>query len=118
MSEYESAALALAQAQLVLAQTRVGVMQAQVWVAAIVGVVQSSVLTWGLWMMRGAGQQRDAQLAQQAEQFAELVRRGDRQAEQHAQAFVQLGQTLDRQSQALEQQGQVLAELLRQRHER
>ena len=45
---------------------------------AQVGVVQCRLLTWGLWLMRGAGRQRDAQLAQQAEQFAALIRRSDR----------------------------------------
>lgn len=95
MSEYETATLALAQAQLALAQTRVGIMQsqvivaqAQVWVAALVGLVQCSLIGWGLWMMRGASKQRDVQLAQQAEQFAEI-------------------------GQALRQQGRALEELLR-----
>lgn len=88
MSEYEIASLALA-------ETRVGIMQTQIWVAALVGLVQCSLIAWGLWMMRGAGQQRDVQLTQQADQFATI------------------GQALERQGQALERQGRVLEELLR-----
>ena len=76
MTEYETASLALTQGQL--------------WVSGIVGLVQCALITWGLWMMHSSAKQRDSQLQQQAEHFAELVRRGDQQ-----------GRALERQTEAL-----------------
>ena len=69
------------------------------WAQVAIAVGQLALITWGLWMMRDGATQRDAQLKQQAEQFAELVRRGDRQAEE--------------QSRVLGQQTEALAAVLR-----
>lgn len=67
---------------------------APVWVCVGVGLVPCLRIAWG-WVGDAGGQQQDEQLAQQAEQFAELVRRSDRQADQQGQVFAQTGQALD-----------------------
>ena len=61
---------------------------AQVWVSAIVGGTQCGLIGWGLWQMRTASLERNRQLDQ-------------------------VDQRLNQQGEALEQKGQVLAELLR-----
>ncbi len=76
MTEYETATLAISQAQL-------GISQAQVWVSAGVGVVQCGLIGWGLWRVGKASDDRNRQLDQQAETLA------------------QVGQTLGRQNEVL-----------------
>ena len=88
MTEYETAALAIS--------------QAQVWAAlgqvAIRGIGLGAIL-WGLAQMQRAGQRRDREIDVMVETLRES---GQRQAETSAQV-----------GQALERQGQALAELLR-----
>ena len=88
MTEYETAALAIS--------------QAQVWVAlgqvAISGIGLGAIL-WGLAQMQRAGRRRDREI----DVMAETLREGSRR---QAETSAQLGQ-------ALERQGQALAELLR-----
>ena len=88
MTEYETAALAI--------------LQAQVWAAlgqvAIGGIVLGAIL-WGLAQMQRAGRRRDREIDVMAETLRES---GQWQAETSAQT-----------GQALERQGQALGELLR-----
>ncbi len=109
MTEYEIAALALAESRVGIMQGQLAVAQAQVWVTAGLGLLQCLLIAGGLWLMWGGSKQRDQQLAQQAGQFAELIRRGERQGK----ALERQGEALERQGEALERQGEVLAELLR-----
>lgn len=98
MTEYEVASLALA-------ETRVGIMQTQVWVAALVGLLQCSLIAGGLWLMRKAAPARDHQHQEAQDRHAETMRALDQQAtasrEQHA-------ATLE----ALRQQGEALRTLI------
>ena len=61
---------------------------AQVWMTGAVGLIQSGLIGWGLWLMQQASSQRNRQL------------------DQH-------GQALDQQSQALRDIGHGIQELLR-----
>ena len=83
MTEYETAALAIS--------------QAQVWVAlgqvAISGIGLGAIL-WGLAQMQRAGRRRDREVDVMAETLRESTR-------QQAETSAQIGQALERQSQAL-----------------
>ena len=80
MTEYEAASLALQQAAL-------AAQQAAVWVAAFVGAAQCSLIGIGLYIMRQASKQRDAQhrenMAQHRETMASLQAQREAQSEQH-----------------------------------
>ena len=54
MTEYEAASLAIQKASL-------AAQQASVWVAALVGAAQCSLIAYGLYFMRQAARHRDAQ---------------------------------------------------------
>ena len=73
MTEYEAASLALQQAAL-------AAQQASVWVAAIVGAAQCSLIGYGLYIMRRAAIHRDAQ---HRETMAALKGRHEAQNAQH-----------------------------------
>ena len=67
MTEYEAASLALQQdtvalqqSTLALQQASLAVQRASVWVAAVVGAAQCSLIGYGLYIMRRAAIQRDA----------------------------------------------------------
>ena len=60
MTEYEAASLALQQAALAAQQAALAAQQASVWVAAIVGAAQCSLIGYGLYIMRRAAIHRDA----------------------------------------------------------
>ena len=60
MTEYEAASLALQKSALTLQQAALAAQQASVWVAAIVGAAQCSLIGYGLYIMRRAAIQRDA----------------------------------------------------------
>ncbi len=87
MTEYESASLAL---QL-----------AAIWVAAIVGAAQCSLIGIGLYIMRQASKQRDAQhrenMAQHRETMASLQAQREAQSEQHRETM----KTLEGQNNAM-----------------
>ena len=72
MTEYEAASLAVQQAAL-------AARQAAIWVAAAVGAAQCSLIGIGLYIMRRAATQRDAQhretMAQHRETMASLESR-------------------------------------------
>ena len=95
MTEYETAALAISQAQVTAQYISAAL-------ATLIGAGQIGLIGYGLHRMRVASEQRDRQLdAMEARQEAQ------------GQVLAGIGQALERQGQALEQQGQVLAELLR-----
>ena len=92
MTEYEAASLALQQAAL-------AAQQASVWVAAIVGAAQCSLIGYGLYIMRRAAIHRDAQ---HRETMAALNGRQEAQSHQHRETM-----------KALEGQQTALIELIR-----
>ena len=92
MAEYEAASLALQQAAL-------AAQQASVWVAAIVGAAQCSLIGYGLYIMRQAAIHRDAQ---HRETMAALNGRHESQNAQHRETM-----------KALEGQQTALIELIR-----
>ena len=68
MTEFETATLAIQQAALKLQEATLAIQkaslaaqQASVWVAAIVGAAQCSLIAYGLYFMRQAARHRDAQ---------------------------------------------------------
>ncbi len=67
MTEYEAASLALQQAAL-------AAQQAAVWVAALVGAAQCSLIGYGLYIMRQAARQRDAQHRENMAQHRETMK--------------------------------------------
>ena len=67
MTEYETASLALQEAAL-------AAQQAAVWVAAIVGAAQCSLIAYGLYIMRRAAIQRDAQHRENMAQHQETMK--------------------------------------------
>ena len=82
MTEFETATLAIQQAALKLQEATLVAQQASVWVAALVGAAQCSLIAYGLYFMRQAARHRDAQhretmtaLAGQSEALKELIRR-------------------------------------------
>ena len=75
MTEYETASLAI---QHVGLETN----QLSVWVAAVVGLVQSGMIAWGLWLVKKAASHRDDMheetmlaLQQQGEALRTLIER-------------------------------------------
>lgn len=66
-----------------------------VWAQVVVGLLQTGLIGWGLYMMQQASNQRNRQL------------------DQHGQALDQQGQALTDIGQALRDQGLALQELLR-----
>ena len=67
MTEYEAASLALQQSAL-------AAQQAAVWVAALVGAAQCSLIGYGLYIMRQASRQRDAQHRENMAQHRETMK--------------------------------------------
>ncbi len=92
MTEYEAASLVL--------------QQAAIWVAALVGAAQCSLIGVGLYIMRRAAIQRDAMhrenMAQHRETMAALQSQREAQSEQHRETM-----------KALEGQNNALRELIR-----
>ncbi len=99
MTEYEAASLALQQAALAAQQAALAAQQASVWVAAIVGAAQCSLIGYGLYIMRRAAIHRDAQ---HRETMAALNGRQEAQSHQHRETM-----------KALEGQQTALIELIR-----
>ena len=106
MTEYEAASLALQQASLALQNVSLSAQQASVWVAAIVGFAQCSLIGYGLYVMRQAAKQRDAQhrenMAQHRETMTALKGQHEVQKDQHRETM-----------KALEGQNNALLELIR-----
>ena len=106
MTEYEATSLALQQAAL-------AAQQASVWVAAIVGAAQCSLIGYGLYIMRQASKQRDAQhqenMAQHRETMEALRGQHAAQNDQHREAMAQHRETMA----TLNDQHEALRELIR-----
>ena len=87
------------------------------WAQVGIGIGQLILISWGLWQMKMASEERNRQL--------DIMEAGQReQSRAQSEALGKIGQALDRrgeamtkaftqQGQALERQGEVLAELLR-----
>ena len=80
MTEYETASLIVQQASLslqkdslALQQASLTVQQASVWVSATVGAAQCSLIAFGLYIMRRAAVQRDAQHQENMAQHRETM---------------------------------------------
>ncbi|MCY4384798.1 MAG: hypothetical protein OXE44_16815 [Nitrospinae bacterium] len=113
MTEYEAASLALQKSALALQQASLAAQQASVWVAAFVGAAQCSLIGIGLYIMRQASKQRDAQhqenMAQHRETMKALETQREAQSEQHRETM----KALEGQHKALENQSEALRELIR-----
>ena len=96
MTEYEAASLAL--------------QQAAVWVAAVVGAAQCSLIGYGLYIMRRAAIQRDA-LHQ--ETMATLNTQHETNKDQHRETMATLESRHRETMKALEGQQSALMELIR-----
>ena len=110
MTEYEAASLALQHAAL-------AAQQASVWVAAVVGAAQCSLIGYGLYIMRRAAIHRDA-LHQ--ESMTALRGQQEAQSHQHRETMKALDSrhreamaALNGQSEALNSQSEALRELIR-----
>ena len=106
MTEYEAASLVL--------------QQAAVWVAALVGAAQCSLIGVGLYIMRQASKQRDAQhrenMAQHRETMAAINAQREAQKEQHQETMAAHQETmkvLEGQNKALDNQQTAMMELIR-----
>ena len=113
MTEYEAASLVLQQAAL-------AAQQAAVWVAALVGAAQCSLIGVGLYIMRQASKQRDAQhrenMAQHRETMAAINAQREAQKEQHQETMAAHQETmkvLEGQNKALDNQQMAMMELIR-----
>ena len=113
MTEYEAASLALQEAAL-------AAQQAAVWVAALVGAAQCSLIGVGLYIMRQASRQRDAQhrenMAQHRETMAAINAQREAQKEQHQETMAAHQETmkvLEGQNKALDNQQTAMMELIR-----
>ena len=124
MTEYEAASLALQQSALALQQASLAAQQASVWVAAIVGAAQCSLIGYGLYIMRQAAHHRDAlhqeTMTQHRETMAVLKGQHEAQNDQHRETMAQhRGNMAALESQhqetmkALEGQQSALMELIR-----
>ena len=95
MTEYEAASLVLQQAAL-------AAQQAAVWVAALVGAAQCSLIGVGLYIMRQASKQRDAQhrenIAQHRETMAAINAQREAHSEQHQENMEALRELIRRTS--------------------
>ena len=106
MTEYEAASLVLQQAAL-------AAQQAAVWVAALVGAAQCSLIGVGLYIMRQASKQRDAQ---HRETMAAINAQREAQKEQHQETMAAHQETmkvLEGQNKALDNQQTAMMELIR-----
>ena len=99
MTEYETANLALQQSALAL-------QLAAIWVAALVGAAQCSLIGVGLYIMRQASKQRDAM---HQETMEALKAQREAQSEQHRETM----KALEGQNKALENQREAMMELIR-----
>ena len=103
MTEYEAASLTL---QL-----------AAIWVAAIVGAAQCSLIGIGLYIMRQASKQRDAQhrenMALHRETMASLQTQREAQSEQHKETMKVMERRHQETMKALEGQNNAMMELIR-----
>ena len=88
MTEYEAASLVLQQAAL-------AAQQAAVWVAALVGAAQCSLIGVGLYIMRQASKQRDAQ---HRETMAAINVQREAHSEQHQENMEALRELIRRTS--------------------
>ena len=106
MTEYETASLAISQAQLAIMQAQVSAQNISTIVTAAVsaaiGLGQIGLIGYGLRRMRIASEQRDRQLDQQGEVLA-------RQSE----VLAQQSEVLAQQNEVLAQQSEALAAVLR-----
>ncbi len=102
MTEYEAASLAMQQDMLALQQASLSVQQAAVWVAALVGAAQCSLIGVGLYIMRRAAIQRDAQhrenMAQHRETMAAINAQREAHSEQHRENMEALRELIRRTS--------------------
>ncbi len=102
MTEYEAASLAVQQDILALQQASLAVQQASVWVAALVGAAQCSLIGVGLYIMRQASKQRDAQhrenMAQHRETMAAINAQREAHSEQHRENMEALRELIRRTS--------------------
>ena len=96
MTEYEAASLAL--------------QQAAVWVAAIVGAAQCSLIGVGLYIMRQASKQRDAQHRENMAQHRETMKVLD---SRHQEAMTAMERQHRENMAAIEGQNNAMMELIR-----
>ena len=96
MTEYEAASLA--------------VQQAAVWVAALVGAAQCSLIGIGLYIMRRAAVQRDAQHRENMAQHRETMKALD---SRHQEAMTAMERQHRENMAAIEGQNEALRELIR-----
>lgn len=131
MTEYEAASLALQQSALTLQEAALAAQRAAVWVAALVGAAQCSLIGYGLYIMRQAARHRDAlhretmtalkdQRAEQSEQHRETMAtlnvQYEAQKEQHRETMAAHRENMaaHRENMAmLEGQNEALRELIR-----
>ncbi len=124
MTEYEAASLVLQQSALALQKASLAAQHASVWVAAIVGAAQCSLIGYGLYIMRQAAHHRDAlhqeTMTQHRETMAVLKGQHEAQNDQHRETMAQHRENmaaLESQHQetmkALEGQQSALMELIR-----
>ena len=117
MTEYEAASLALQHAAL-------AAQQASVWVAAVVGAAQCSLIGYGLYIMRRAAIHRDAlhqesmtalrgQQEAQSHQHRETMKALDSRHREAMAALNGQSEALNGQSEALNSQSEALRELIR-----
>ena len=107
ITEYETASLAISQAQLAIMQAQVSAQNISTVVTAAVsaaiGLGQIGLIGYGLRRMRIASEQRDRQLDQQDEVLAQ----------QHSEVLAHHSEVLARQNEVLAQQNEALAAVLR-----
>ena len=110
MTEFEAASLALQQAAL-------AAQQAAVWVAALVGAAQCSLIAYGLYIMRQAAKQRDAQhrenMAQHRETMKALDSRHQAAMAQHQETMAALNGRQEAQSDQHRENMEAIRELIR-----
>ena len=106
MTEYEAASLALQQSALTLQEAALAAQRAAVWVAALVGAAQCSLIGYGLFIMRQAARHRDAL---HRETMTALGDQRAAQSEQHRETMAAHRETMA----ALEGQNEALRELIR-----
>ena len=99
MTDYETAALEISRAALEVSRAGLWAAYAQAGVALFVGLVQGSLIYYGIQLMRRNADHRDAQ---HKETMTAL--------EQQGKALAQQGEALAQQREALAQQGEALAQ--------
>ena len=113
MTEYEAASLALQQSALTLQEAALAAQRAAVWVAALVGAAQCSLIGYGLYIMRQAARHRDAL---HRETMTALQDQRTAQSEQHRETMAAHRETMAAHREtmaALEGQNEALRELIR-----